>query len=142
MGHRDNQLYHLLKRVSFLYWITFTPLVKIIFPYMCRSVSGPIYSVLCICWTPVPYCLDCYSFISHEIGYSIPNLFTFLNVVFTILSPLHFCTNFRTRKFFLNYCFYFWFCFVALVFFFSYLFVCLRFFWYWAFSFRFLHFIF
>lgn len=50
--------HHLLKKISFLHWITFVPLVKFSYPWRCESISGfhslslILFVFLCL-WYPV-----------------------------------------------------------------------------------------
>lgn len=69
--HMNIQLlrYHLLKRLLFIYWVIFVPLLRVGYPYIRGSVAGP-YSVLFICLRVlIPHCLRYCGFISLEIKY-------------------------------------------------------------------------
>ena len=62
---------HLLKRWSFLYLIAFVSLSKIVWAYLCRSVSRP-SSVLLICvsllWLRLGTFVYCSYTVSHKVG--------------------------------------------------------------------------
>ena len=89
--------YHLLKRLSFLYFIAFDPLSKI--SWLC--LHGPILELsILFHWpipSPVPHCLDYYSFVvSLELGSVNPlSLFSSFNIVLAIQDLLPFYINVR-----------------------------------------------
>lgn len=87
---------HLLKRWSFLHWITVVPLSKISWAYLCGSISG--FSILSIdpslCNTTQTWLLLVY----HKSKIRKTDSFHFVlfcNVVLVNLIPLPFYINFR-----------------------------------------------